>query len=230
MNTNDKRNGAMKKLRIEEGFTFLEIGNKYGISRQRVQQIIGSSLTLISKKVRHDKRKAFALNHPELTNCELSEEMGLSISRVCNYRLGTRHAISGGNAKLAADGEDYVSRILNKKGIGHKLMPYHHKFGILLNSGKTAAVKSAYVESKAPSLSSPMYRFGMKNRMQADFFICIIMGTKDIFIIPSHEAPLRASLIAFTWPPKMNRSKYKKYHNRFDLLRINYEGVKEEHK
>ena len=223
MRNKSKRNEVMKNLRFGDGIKLQEIANKYGISRERVRQVVGNSYGL-ARKIRSNKEKEIVLAHPEMTNEQLSKFTGLGIGKISTLRSGTRHKIdSGGTALLGRDAENYVSGVLNNKGIKHKLMPYRHRFDILLENGKTADVKSTYVLSTPDSRKHSVYVFHKQGGIkQADFYICIIMKTKDVFVIPHQDVP-KASMIVFPWPPKMNRSKYGKYHNRFDLLRGEYE-------
>jgi len=209
-----KRLECIKQLRFEQGWTLQQIADSLDpkISRERVRQLIGNS----GKYVVSQKKKEIALAHPELTNKELGDLLGLIPTSVNKYRKGTRHVMFGGNAKLAYEAEEYISGVLNEHGIGHTLVPRNTGHDVELESGKCAEISSAYKTWAPPSLSSyPYYRFRICNRL-ADYYICIIMTTKTVFVIPSCDVP--KYYIYIFWPTK-KKSKFAKYLNNFDLLR-----------
>jgi DNA-binding CsgD family transcriptional regulator len=209
---------SMKIMR-KKGITLKEIGKIHHISRQRVHQIIGN--TGIMGEKRRKIKINFVINNLDKTNIELANIMGISKDSVSKYRMGLRHKISGGPAKKGADAENYVSEILNKMNIKHKLMSHKNNFDILLSNGKTADVKSTYTYSHAPSQTEKYYKFHTRHKQIVDFYICIIWLTKDIFIIPTMaiKNPKKDGSISFPWPYKHKIGKYMKYYNNFDLLR-----------
>ena len=209
---------TMKYLRDVGGKTLQEIADIYGVSRERIRQIIGNT-GLVAGKMKFEKRVNFISSHANLTNSQISEEIGLPKTQVAHYRFGARHKLSDGAVKRGAEAEDYISNILDANNINHKLMPHHNRFDILLENGKRVDVKAAYKIGNSPSLYRGRYNFKIMDIEQADYYICIIMETKDIFIIPASEIPKNSYKVAFPWPPKNKRSKYKKYHNNFDLLK-----------
>jgi hypothetical protein len=104
-------------------------------------------------------------------------------------------------------------------------MPHHHEFDILLENGKRVDVKAASRTMKPPSSKCyPFYSFGTKKPERGnycDFFICVVVPTVDLFIIPFDDAGRDS--IRLIHPPHKRVSKYFQYHNRFDLLKGSYE-------
>lgn len=199
----------MRRMRFEDNSTLQEIADKYGISRERVRQLIGNS-----GRVAWDKMHRVHAENKHLGNSVLAKLMGLATRSVYHYRNGERHDIEGGMFQIGSENEILVSNKLSSLGIGNKLMPHHHPFDILLNNGIRVDVKSS-----SKTLSG-LYKFQIKKVTRgeyADFFILVPTNTKDMFVVPGNKAPDYGIFIS--WPPKNSRSKYAQYLNRFDLLK-----------
>lgn len=227
MNTLQLRNRKQKMISMRnEKKTLQEIADKFGITRERVRQIIGNTGGEAIKK-RMDDKLDFVKSNPQKTNSELIEDLrvkfGAGLGKLFfNIRSKTRHAIDGGALQLGVEAEIIVSEKLNSLGIKHQLMPHHHVFDIQLENGKTVDVKSRINQSIAPSaagrLKTPQWRFVARKEKKGnytDFFILYIWATKDFFVVPNED--VHNDQIVFCWPPK-KPSKWHKYHNRFDLL------------
>lgn len=213
-NRNSARREEMRRLRFQEQLTIQEIADKYGISRERVRQIIGNTGAGYKQK----RRKAFVKSHPEMTNDVIASAIGCSEGTISQYRNGQRHALKGGNIKRGADVENAVSSILSLNGVANELMPHHHPFDILVGNGKRLEVKSSFKMMKPKSAKCAYYSFntGRKSRIgNCDFFALVIVPTMDIFIVPSSEVTYQIHIIY----PAKTKTKWEQYHNRFDLLK-----------
>jgi hypothetical protein len=160
-------------LRFTENWTLQEIATKYGISRERVRQMVGNS----GAGYRQRKIKAYVVNNKDKTNREISLELGVTKGYLGRYRHDHRHAIDGGNLEMGARWEEIVSKILIDHGINNTLMPHHHEFDILLENGKRVDVKAASRTMKPPSSKCyPFYSFGTKKPERGNYcdWICLL--------------------------------------------------------
>jgi hypothetical protein len=204
----------MRRMRFEESKTLQEIADRYGISRERVRQILGNSGQVALGK----KRRTYNENK-HLSNSILSGLLGIVKRSIYNYRNGERHEIDGGYAKIGADTEVVVSKKLFSLGIGNKLMPHMHTFDILLDNGIKIDVKSS--NPMPMSRLSPMYNFATgvyRKGHYCDFLILFLQDAKEFFVVPDREI---TGIIRFCWPESDygKKSKWLDYHNRFDLLK-----------
>jgi hypothetical protein len=194
------------------------IATKYGISRERVRQIIGNSGHLVQSR----QRRIYEENK-HLSNSRLSDAMGVVIGSLYHYRSGERHEIDeggkGGGQKAGAEMEDLVSKKLHSIGIDNTLMPHQHPFDILLQNGKRVDVKST--DPAAISRNSPIYSFTTgtyRKGNYCDFLILVLRDVTEYFVVPIDDAK---GIIRFCWPETSfgKKSKWLRYHNRFDLLK-----------
>lgn len=218
---------AIQYMRFTQNRTLQEIGDHYGISRERVRQILGNTGDIVVRQ-RTKEKVEFIQNSTHQTNDQLEKNLfskfGIKFGgRLYKIRSTTRHAISGGAFGQGTEAEDLVSEKLNSMGIRNEQMPHHHPFDIKLANGKTIDVKAAFrpcVTSKAQT--NTMYRFGVgKDRRgdYCDFFICYIKPTEDFFIIPNENVNMVQTLY-INWPtPERSWAGWEEYHNRWDLLR-----------
>lgn len=217
----------MRSLR-ESGKTLQEIGDLYGISRERVRQLIGNTKKF--NYVRKAKDKAI-LDPANLdkTDQELADELGYDVGYIQYYRSGVRRKMpEHSSAGRGFCVEDEISKILTVNRIPNTLMPLHHPFDILLANGTRVDVKSAAHPLHPPSQYAPYYNFnlGQKRRGEyADFFILVPLKDGDIcdiYIIPRDVVPnvdyFRLPALSDEERQKAKRSKYAVYKNRFDLL------------
>jgi hypothetical protein len=204
----------MKRLRFVEMWSLERIAIEYGISRERVRQIIGNSGHLAQNR----QHKVYSDNK-HLSNSKLSEMMGIAIPTLYHYRNGERHEIAGGWKKVGADIEQVVFEKLLSLGFENTLMPHNHIFDILLDNGKSIDVKSA--DPGTISKTSPVYSFSTgvyRKGNYCDFLILVLRDVNEYFVVPTEEAE---GIIRFCWPkPSRGRkSKWLQYHNSFDLLK-----------
>lgn len=215
-----ERNNIMIEMR-EDGYTLAEIGNTFGVTRERARQITGHIKPEIMRRHRIIK------NSPHLTNGELVELTGYSYRTVSTSRpTGIYHAVEmgcsigkGTSVELAA-----CERI-RLLGFDCIMMKFAHPFDLLVNGALRIDVKSAYREWAPPSIrnSSKFYRFSVgsvEKRNKSDLQIFVIVPTNSWFIIPTNEIDISGSFVTFAWPLKTSssKSKWRGYHNRFDLI------------
>lgn len=216
------RTAEMLSMRHDKKMSLQSIANFYGISRERVRQIIGNSGNVYLDDAR---RKISELDMAQLTTSELAEKLGVGFVRASKIISANcpRHAVvEGCNISVGMKAEEIVSEILRNEGFDCALMPIHHPFDILVNGSIKIDVKSAARPSKSPSIRTinPLYRFGVKNGKAADFYIFFMHETNDMFIVPQHVVGKFSDNISFVWPSNRPEiGKYQRYHNRFDLLR-----------
>jgi DNA-binding CsgD family transcriptional regulator len=216
---NNKRKEEILSMKLKTGLSNEKIGKVFGISRERVRQIIGNT----GRRFQSNWRNKIIESCNDLTNDELAQKLNIRSDVVAKHRKGARHEISGGTSKIGADSENYVSLVLKNNGIKHELMHHSHPFDVLLSNGKKADIKSSANKINPPSaLGNPYYVFNVRKEQKKllDFYILLIIPTKDIFIIPAKNVN---SSIHLVWPPvkfkRFKTSKWTKYHNKFDLLK-----------
>jgi Sigma-70, region 4 len=211
------RLAEMERLRFVENWSNTEIGKKFGISRERVRQLIGNTgYGYIPRK-----QAKLILSRPDLTNTQLAEELSVSVGTIIKYRGHQRHAIEKGKLEIGIRYEIIVSDRLKQEGIDHKLMPHHHPFDILLGNGKRIDVKSAThkVSPKSQNYSFYTIRINKKERGHyADFFIIYIVPENMFLVIPFDDTP--EDYLRFFYPKKRRKSKFLVFKDRFDLLKI----------
>ena len=194
MNTNTRKN-EIKQLR-GNGLTLQAIASRYNISRERVRQIIDSSVKrweYTTAPIPHTKQQ------PGYVAC-------------------------GGPVLVGITGEIEVKCVLERNGYIIHRMPVGHPFDLLCNDVVRIDVKSAYRRFSPPSRGtvSPCYSFhvGYKDkRRKCDLIVLFIAETNDVFIIPQKNIKLQTNKMSFVWPTlRPELSKWQKYHNRFDLI------------
>ena len=225
MQTGIQRVKAIKSLRFNNKKSLREIGEIYGISRERVRQIVGNSG---KHKGGFNACKYFAFrenpnliaefNH--LTNPEL-KKMGIPVKF---GRSKHRHAIASNSpsVNLGRKSEEIVSHILTEQGLKNKLMPYSYPYDILVADKIRIDVKSASRPTKnQPRGKSPRWHFRIRhNEHKCDFYYCLILheNKKISFIVPSNIATCCDIIFAYpTLRPEIG--KYQRYIDRFDLIK-----------
>lgn len=214
-----ERNREMYRLRFDEFLPFREIGERFGITRERARQIVGDG----GKDIVRKRRESQILPNHDKTNMELSEELGLSVTTISKYRSGT-HFKKEYNLGLAYEWGNKISDKLFILGIAHKLVSGKCGYNILIFPDIRVRIKVATKQWKSPSLKfvSPIYKFRRYLHEKCDFYIFVIAETNDYFIVPTSKI-LAKETVAFCWPCNNHvgrGSSYRKYHNRWDLLQI----------
>jgi len=214
------RNNNISNLRFNHYWTLAKIGEKYGISSERVRQIIGNSSSTKSIKLRKIKPEVLALSN--LTNNEIVKELDIPLNWVLECRKGTRHAVKmTGSVGIGIRAEEWAARELEACGFNIELMPFGHPFDIMVNSEIRIDVKKATVCRSSPTFKgiSPSWRFHTRNSHNSCDFLFCITGKNDVFIIPILSVPRKMHFLVFSFPTlRPEIGKYQKYHNRYDLL------------
>jgi len=212
-----ERNNKIVELRNEKNWTLEKIGIFFGLSRERVRQIIGDGAKIKTKAFRI--KKAVELQDLDVT--KTTQEIKEITGRYSIDWFGLRHPASGGNAKLGYDAEEFVSKVLTENGIQNKLTN-SRPVDIILDNGLNIEVKSRS-KSQFTKTSKNFYYFPLARDIvkgSADFYILVI--NEDCFVIPSHDVPAHGG-IGFVWPKTTSKrgkfSNWTEYHNRFDLLK-----------
>jgi transcriptional regulator with XRE-family HTH domain len=217
MEKSPSRTKEMQHLRYQEKWSLQQIATKFGVSRERVRQLIGNS----GKGLVTERQNTIYNKFKHLTNKALGKLLGVQAGTVMrDYRNGERHEIEGGVLKVGVEAEILVSKKLSSLGIRNTLMPHHHPFDILLGNGTRIDVKSSRPQNNSKTIS-PLYNFSTKKQIKkdfCDFFILFLFGENQFFIVPFKDAK---TLIRFCYPKtnKGRQSKWNQYHNRFDLLK-----------
>ena len=208
----------LERLRYEEKMTLQEIADLQDppVTRERIRQIIGNT----GNGFKSRRLSEFVNSHPEMTNDEICNELGVERGTVTKYRDGGRHAIGGGWLKVGAEIEEYVSNKMHEKGIPNELMPHFHPFDILLENGLKVDVKSSECRQLGRTYG---YHFNTgedrRGENYADFFICVLRETMEMFVIPATETRGNGTPIRFMFPPSKKPSKFHQYHEAWDLLK-----------
>lgn len=227
--SNGQRDYEMVELRTEENWSLQMIANKFGLSRERVRQIIGNSGSRYGG-FHHGSLdpsdRELIINSPDKTNDQLAIETGASQSVISSLRGKTRHAIKESDTPLSIGfrSEELVSSLLSEMGIDNELMPCHHPFDILANGNVRVDVKTSG-KVHNDRMVSPQYAFhvrGSKKRQDTDFYICLTSDTMDAFIIPASAIPESLLQVTFCWPRALRKHRdcidWRPYHNRWDLI------------
>lgn len=207
-----------------KGMTLQVIGAAYGISRQRVRQLIGNTGRTFRSEVLISRVEEDPSANPE----DICDEMGMD--RRSLYRLGIpipRHEAAGGMLRKGQLGELIVSGKLSYMGIENELMPNRNPYSILTASGIRVDVRTAYHYVKAPSIvgksNTHMYKFRVwrKGREHdfADFIVCYIYPLHKSYVIPVSYVH-GSENIAISYPILRNEvSKWARWEENFDLLK-----------
>lgn len=220
-----ERTAEMLRLRHQEKWTIQQIGDRYGISRERVRQIIGNTGRYASKYTNTLKNESWLDAHKDKTNNELASMLSTSSECISMYRGKTRHAISPDSfVGYGAAVEGVVSDHLRGLGIENQLMPVRHPFDILAENGARIEVKSRFCPMRGDwHIGRSIYAFnvikGNKLPDYADFYILVIAVEDPVyFVVPVPDVRWQKSLYV-TWPRTYENCKYSKYHNAFDAIR-----------
>ena len=164
------------------------------------------------------RRKKYVLSHPNKTNRELAEELGLCRETIIAYRRGTEYRYAVGAGQSTKKWTVKVSQRLDAAGIPNKPLPDVYK--IELDDGSRAKV--CYCNRPYVQLGYPSLLFHVK-KGSADFFLLVAGDTDKIYVVPDSAAN-NANVIKIPTMPyedkrKKRISKYEQYLNNFNLLR-----------
>lgn len=222
----------MERLRFIEKWSITKIGIFFGVSRQRIHQILGSTGYLAEKPLRprgvshsQDVQEARDLigNETYKSPAELVEETGYSLSIIAEARKDIRCYSQQKMTLMGMKVEDYVSEVLTANGIQNTLAPHSRPYDITLANGKTIEVKSRHKPHKSNSENFYFFVFKhalKKQKPNPDFYIfAIVRDEIDLFVVPAKALGVRTAL-GFVFPKskKSRKNSMRQYHNRFDLL------------
>lgn len=219
------RDEEMRRMRFDGLKTLEEIGNEFGLTRERVRQILGNDGFSIVRKRRKETEK-YIESQTNKTNDELAAELETTYAMVSLSRGGTRHAVKPETStERGYKGEEIVSAKMTELGIEHEMMPNNHPFDILVFGNLRIDVKTCHNRPTYPSLigkaKSPRLTFKAprNKRNDLDFYILLAMETGDMFIVPVDCAPEKNDQFIFSWPTlRPTMSKWSQYLEAWDLL------------
>lgn len=206
------------------GMYLREIGVLYGITYERVRQIIGNTgsdflsrrTDLMLSKLEGDQFSDLKVNGYKGTR--FTKKSWVSFLRKNHHAFESNTCPS----KKGQDGERVVSEKLTSLGIKNKLMPINSKFDILLiDSPIRIEVKTSLIPRHAPSDKhvSDLWRFSLLNKKENfDFLILFIPKTNDFFVIPSERLGSRKALYICSPTLRPEISKWEWAKNNFNQL------------
>jgi hypothetical protein len=218
----EQRKQEMLWLRKNQFWTLRQIAKKYNIKYQSVQKIIGTN-TLDFIPSKYSLMFDTVGQRPDLTNREMAQLIGCSEETVIMHRVGVRHAIAGGKAKLGSEWEEWASRKLTENGIVNRLMPCNAPFDIMAFDSIRIEVKVATKSQNPPSSTrvSKNWAFCIKKDKKpnsSDFFFLIVAPTEDVFVIPNDKLP-NISRMSFCYPSlRPELFKWGVYHNAYSII------------
>jgi len=194
----------IERLRFIDRLSLQEIGNRFGISRQRVLQILGSTGKMAMDL--EDKINSI----PDLYTLSVAE-----VTEIIGCDPGYTHQALNNYSNYSTYNIN-VLRKLKEMGISFTRLS---KGVILINGKHKVKISQAGTTCKtSPKIDSPQYHFNNRTKENLDFFIFYISTTEDFFIIPFNLIADRMD-IYFCWPTKrLSLGKFQQFHNRFDLL------------
>lgn len=221
-----KRRDEIFGLR-KSGKTYQEIGNLYGLSRQRIHQILSgySSYRPAKKRVgKYDYMydEQWLSETANLTNAELSEITGAPVHLISSRRNSIRHKCNHDDESGFGKGilaEEWASQYLIDAGIDNQLQNFRADYDILALGNVRIDIKSSNPLNGTKQIS-PMYSFQHRNLKNVDLYICIAWDTKDVFVFPRTEMERTQEFKRFIWPSKSSKINKRngQYLNRLDLI------------
>lgn len=231
-----ERTKEIRELRFKQKWTLNKIAIFFGVSRERIRQIVGNSgnigrnkvLPKVARRIMADKELQDKISLED-TNKEVIEKLGISNGVIFRLRRGTRHAHASEQTAYGMSIEEEVSRILISHGIENKLMPTNHPYNIELADGRRVEVKSRKstimrTESGKQNFYFSLFHDSKRNNKasdRAEFFILVLPNDYGLFVVPSCKIPERTKGISFCYPEGegTRKSKFWQYRDRFDLLK-----------
>lgn len=224
----EERKLEMLHLRHDEKWTIEKISILFGVSRERVRQIIGNTGNIGENNFSPARARSVVTNievaekYAHLNNTQV-KELGYTSADMA-YRGKTRHVSESKQATEGGKIEEWVSAELTKRGMVNTLTN-SRPFDIILADGKTIEVKARFKTNEGcNSFGWKDYYFFVLNRMKykkpapmADYYVAVIVrdGKKYPFVLRQADVP-PSGVIGFRWSAK---SKWRKFENRFDLIR-----------
>ena len=213
----EERLAEMAYLRFEELWTLQEIGERFGVSRERVRQILGNTGPGFKSTRLREKARAMS----DKTNEEVAKALGISEQYASALRSGLRVPAKSGYKKLGTDKEEWVAALLEDKGFSCELKQLGHPFDILIDGKCRVDVKFSKTPKSSPSHEcvSPTWRFAVRgDRENCDFYVCVT-ANDDVFVIPSGKVSPNMESLVFVYPTKRpDLAKWQKYYERYDLI------------
>lgn len=218
----------MKRLRFECGYKLKDIASLFGISRERVRQLIGNTGRELRKEWTKKVIESGKYSHVYEGSIDDLRDLHGAISTWKKDWGNHRHvATEGSPLYVGQQFEERASEILTQHGIKNTLMPVKHPFDILTESGIRIDVKVTRSDaSKYPSqvkVKNHTYQVPeLKSGKDCDLFFIFVPDEDDFtyFVIPSwemHKYP-RGSRMRIVWPKAKKTTKWHKYHKRLDLI------------
>lgn len=224
-----ERNQEMWRLRHIDGWSNTKIGNKFGVSRERVRQIIGNTGKDFRKKwtEKLEQSGKYAL---ELYRHDQIPQLP-GIQKVWKNVWGKyRHDAKGGLIRKGQEFEELAYSILREHGIYGTLMPNREEYSILTENGAKIDVHSGSTNTslfKSQKNSTPTWRVpNIHPENNFDFLMAFVPDGVGYtyFVIPRSALQGIKGTHAIRIPfPKQSAdhytSKWHQYHKRLDLIK-----------
>lgn len=224
-----ERNQEMWRLRHIEGWSLPAIGKKFGVSRERVRQIIGNTGKFFrrewTEKIKSSGR--YSLQHYHFS--EIKHLPG--VSKVWQEDWSShRHDSKGGYVRVGQEFEELAYSILKENGIDGTLMPNRFPYSILTDKGVKIDVHVGNTNTalfKSQHNTTPTWRVpNIRYENDFDFLMAFIPeGYGYTYFVIPHEflsSIKRTNNIRIPWPKISEdyyHSKWHQFHKRIDLIK-----------
>lgn len=205
-------------LRFVENWTLAEIAGRYGVSSERVRQLVGNG------QVRYKNQRvldAYIAKNPTADFQRIKSDTGFSDDVLLRYGLFRgRVPLHAGRKAKGQLQENKVYNKLASMGIRARLMPNNHPFDILIGEDTQVEVKSRSNPQNPKNTKTWVFNIRHTKRYVADFYICVIVPYGEALIIPGLEMGLIGS-VAYVHPKDKkvrHANKWDKYLNAWHLL------------
>ena len=223
-----QRNREINDLYASSRFTYRDIAGFYGITRERVRQIVARPDSLPRwKPARRVYREKFVLeNYTNLTIPQMAEALGMTlagVSAILRYlgkksplRAPISYDVSNQNHRGFYWDERFAAEA-EKRGMTIEIMPRHFAFDVLVNGKRVKVMSSSVRNEKYPN----RYAFNPRSLvLKCDFAACVLIDIEAFFIIPVSALHTNHQTIGITWPNNyIAHPKYAEFHEAWDLLR-----------
>lgn len=226
----EQRESNMLAMR-KDGKTLQEIGGFFGVSYQRVAQIIGETYRAQGRETRRRRRvdAITTLRLDGMTASEISEKLGISTGAVYSDAPGVRFkTYASGSLGTGSAWEEWVSARLLDAGIENELMSHKHPYDILALGSVRIDVKSSnYLANSLPSqvYTSDTYVFNIANTQKKrdgiDIVIFVIIPHEIAIIVPLSILPKNTTHIRIPYPcVGKKKSKYHYYISAWRFIKL----------